>query len=144
LSASLIALDERRRAILQSLQDMQSRRNAASKDIGAANTIAYDRWGMYRRHPWLLDVPVTRPAIGPNVADRYEYELSAVDGIGLDALQMNAAYATLRIMIWAIPILGFLGTVIGITMAISSLKPEAFATEAGIETLTASLGVRWL
>ncbi|HEV7309436.1 serine--tRNA ligase [Ensifer sp.] len=36
LSASLIALDERRRAVLQSLQDMQSRRNAASKDIGAA------------------------------------------------------------------------------------------------------------
>lgn len=36
LSASLIALDERRRAVLQSLQDMQSRRNAASKEIGAA------------------------------------------------------------------------------------------------------------
>ncbi|MEI2300264.1 serine--tRNA ligase [Ensifer sp. MJa1] len=36
LSASLIALDERRRSILQLLQDMQSRRNAASKDIGAA------------------------------------------------------------------------------------------------------------
>ncbi|KRD48937.1 serine--tRNA ligase [Ensifer sp. ENS10] len=36
LSASLIALDERRRTILQSLQHMQSRRNAASKDIGAA------------------------------------------------------------------------------------------------------------
>lgn len=35
-SASLIAIDERRRAILQSLQDMQSRRNTASKDIGAA------------------------------------------------------------------------------------------------------------
>ena len=35
-SASLIATDERRRSILQALQDMQSRRNAASKDIGAA------------------------------------------------------------------------------------------------------------
>ncbi|MGF6171755.1 serine--tRNA ligase [Ensifer sp. 4252] len=35
-STSLIAIDERRRTILQSLQDMQSRRNAASKDIGAA------------------------------------------------------------------------------------------------------------
>ncbi len=35
-SASLIAVDERRRTILQSLQDMQSRRNTASKDIGAA------------------------------------------------------------------------------------------------------------
>ncbi|HSD17103.1 MAG TPA: serine--tRNA ligase [Thermomonas sp.] len=36
LSASLIALDERRRTNLQALQDMQSRRNAASKEIGAA------------------------------------------------------------------------------------------------------------
>ncbi len=36
LSASLIALDERRRTNLQALQDIQSRRNAASKDIGAA------------------------------------------------------------------------------------------------------------
>ena len=36
LSASLIALDEKRRAAVQSLQDMQSRRNVASKEIGAA------------------------------------------------------------------------------------------------------------
>ncbi|UJW73506.1 serine--tRNA ligase [Rhizobium sp. SL42] len=36
LSASLIALDEKRRSVVQSLQDMQSRRNAASKEIGAA------------------------------------------------------------------------------------------------------------
>ncbi len=35
-AASLIALDEKRRAVIQSLQDMQSRRNAASKEIGAA------------------------------------------------------------------------------------------------------------
>ncbi|MQB43226.1 serine--tRNA ligase [Rhizobium sp. ICMP 5592] len=36
LSQGLIALDERRRSIIQSVQDMQSRRNAASKEIGAA------------------------------------------------------------------------------------------------------------
>ncbi len=36
LSASLIALDETRRALIQKAQDMQSRRNAASKEIGAA------------------------------------------------------------------------------------------------------------
>lgn len=35
-SATLIALDEARRAIVQKAQDMQSRRNAASKEIGAA------------------------------------------------------------------------------------------------------------
>ncbi len=36
LATQLIALDEKRRAVVQSLQDMQSRRNAASKEIGAA------------------------------------------------------------------------------------------------------------
>ncbi|ACM26392.1 serine--tRNA ligase [Agrobacterium sp. SHOUNA12C] len=36
LSQGLIALDEKRRSIIQSVQDMQSRRNAASKEIGAA------------------------------------------------------------------------------------------------------------
>lgn len=36
LAAELIALDEKRRAAVQSLQDMQSRRNAASKEIGVA------------------------------------------------------------------------------------------------------------
>ncbi|MFB2551643.1 serine--tRNA ligase [Ensifer soli] len=35
-AADLIALDERRRMLVQALQDMQSRRNAASKEIGAA------------------------------------------------------------------------------------------------------------
>ncbi len=36
LSATLIALDDKRRAILTTLQDAQARRNAASKDIGKA------------------------------------------------------------------------------------------------------------
>lgn len=35
-SQSLIALDEKRRSVVQKAQDMQSRRNAASKEIGAA------------------------------------------------------------------------------------------------------------
>ncbi|KPF41796.1 serine--tRNA ligase [Rhizobium sp. AAP43] len=36
LSASLIALDQKRRTVAQAMQDMQSRRNSASKEIGAA------------------------------------------------------------------------------------------------------------
>jgi biopolymer transport protein ExbB/TolQ len=59
----------------------------------------------------------------------------------LDVGRQQDNYALSRLIIWAIPMLGFLGTVIGITMAISNLKPEAFASEKGIETLTASLGV---
>ena len=36
MAATLLALDEKRRAVIQKLQDMQSRRNAASKEIGIA------------------------------------------------------------------------------------------------------------
>ena len=36
LAKALIDLDERRRSVIQKAQDMQSRRNAASKEIGAA------------------------------------------------------------------------------------------------------------
>jgi seryl-tRNA synthetase len=42
LSASLIAIDDKRRAILTSLQDAQARRNAASKDIGKAKATKDD------------------------------------------------------------------------------------------------------
>jgi hypothetical protein len=57
----------------------------------------------------------------------------------MDSLQMSAAYAVLRIIIWAIPILGFLGTVIGITMAIANLTPEAL--EQSMTEVTHGLGV---
>lgn len=36
VSAELIALDEKRRSLVQSMQDMQTRRNSASKEIGQA------------------------------------------------------------------------------------------------------------
>jgi biopolymer transport protein ExbB/TolQ len=39
----------------------------------------------------------------------------------IDAGRMHSSYALMRIIIWAIPILGFLGTVLGITIAIAEL-----------------------
>jgi seryl-tRNA synthetase len=36
MAATLLALDDKRRSVIQKLQDMQSRRNAASKEIGIA------------------------------------------------------------------------------------------------------------
>jgi MotA/TolQ/ExbB proton channel family protein len=41
-----------------------------------------------------------------------------------DALAQESSFALLRLVIWAIPILGFLGTVIGITGAIAGVTPE--------------------
>ena len=43
----------------------------------------------------------------------------------MDAAHAAQSYGFIKIIIWAIPILGFLGTVIGITIAIASLQPEA-------------------
>src|SRR5437763_674370 len=41
-----------------------------------------------------------------------------------DALAMEGSYALTRFITWAVPILGFLGTVLGITGAISNVSPE--------------------
>lgn len=45
--------------------------------------------------------------------------------------QLHQTYATIRTITWAIPILGFLGTVIGITMAIANVTPEQLDTSLG-------------
>ncbi|MGW4293118.1 TetR/AcrR family transcriptional regulator [Micromonospora chersina] len=52
--------------------------------------IARENFALYLRHPWLLQVATTRPPLGPNVIAKYEYELRAVDGIGLTDLEMDA------------------------------------------------------
>ena len=57
----------------------------------------------------------------------------------LDAARSHASYGLVRIIVWAIPILGFLGTVIGITLAIANLAPEAL--EESLTDVTAGLGV---
>ena len=38
--------------------------------------------------------------------------------------RLHASYALVRTVTWAVPILGFLGTVIGITMAIANISPS--------------------
>lgn len=42
-----------------------------------------------------------------------------------DAARMHSSYSMVRIIVWAVPILGFLGTVLGLTTAISKLTIES-------------------
>jgi len=56
-----------------------------------------------------------------------------------DAVRLHGTYALMRIIVWAIPILGFLGTVMGITMAIANLSPEAL--EESLPEVTYGLGI---
>lgn len=43
----------------------------------------------------------------------------------LDASRLHGGYGLFRVIVWAIPILGFLGTVIGITMALNSVDLQS-------------------
>jgi len=58
-----------------------------------------------------------------------------------DTDRQYASYAFLRIIIWAIPILGFLGTVVGITMAIANLSFNPQALEQSTHEVVSGLGV---
>ncbi len=55
--------------------------------------VARENRAMYLAHPWLLHVAVSRPPLGPGVMVKYEYELTAVEGIGLTDVEMDAAVA---------------------------------------------------
>jgi len=46
----------------------------------------------------------------------------------LDAARQQDSYGLVRIVIWATPMLGFLGTVVGITHALGDLDPQELAT----------------
>lgn len=51
--------------------------------------VARENWALYHRHPWMLQVSTSRPVLGPNVVAKYDYELRAVDGIGLSDIEMD-------------------------------------------------------
>jgi hypothetical protein len=57
----------------------------------------------------------------------------------LAAEHLHGSYALVRTITWAVPILGFLGTVIGITMAIANVTPDQLDTS--LKEVTGGLAV---
>jgi AcrR family transcriptional regulator len=55
--------------------------------------VARENRELYLRHPWMLQIAVSRPPLGPHLMAKYEYELSAIEGIGLTDLEMDATIA---------------------------------------------------
>ncbi|WP_371618940.1 TetR/AcrR family transcriptional regulator [Streptomyces sp. NBC_00454] len=53
--------------------------------------VADDNRALFLRHPWIADLSVTRPPLGPGVIGKYEHELAAFEGIGLTDVEMDAA-----------------------------------------------------
>lgn len=53
--------------------------------------IAAENRTMLTRHPWVAYLPTTRPPLGPGMAAKYDHELHAFEGLGLDDVTMDAS-----------------------------------------------------
>jgi biopolymer transport protein ExbB/TolQ len=88
-----------------------------------------EQWGgaafLVRRLREALDF-VARTGSADGLEDHLKY-LSDVD-----AARAARSYGLVRFIVWAIPIMGFLGTVIGITVAIANLSPTQLENISGV------------
>lgn len=104
---------------------------AEASALAAALDDAAERSGeagtgyLVRRLREALDI-VVRTGSADSLEDHLKY-LS-----DLDAARAAQGYGLVRFVIWAIPIMGFLGTVIGITVAIASLSPTQLENISGV------------
>jgi AcrR family transcriptional regulator len=57
--------------------------------------VAESAYAEFVAHPWLLGVEGLRAWLGPHATERYEWQLAAVDGLGLTDVQMDQAVALL-------------------------------------------------
>lgn len=53
--------------------------------------LAHGNRALYDAHPWAAAVSTGRPPLGPGLLGKYEHELTALEGLGLDDVQMDAA-----------------------------------------------------
>ena len=63
--------------------------------------IAAENRALFQAHPWAAAISTTRPPLGPGLMAKYEHELAAFDGLGLDGIQMDAALTHLLTFVQA-------------------------------------------
>jgi AcrR family transcriptional regulator len=52
--------------------------------------VARENAALFHRHPWMLEVVTFRPPMGPGVIAKYDFELRALEGIGLSDVEMDS------------------------------------------------------
>lgn len=98
-----------------------------------------DRLALSQRRTWLARrlVDVAEYLRGKSAVRTLDDHLRYLAELAQESL--HGSYALIRTLTWAIPILGFLGTVIGITMAIANITPEQL--ESALGQVTGGLAV---
>jgi AcrR family transcriptional regulator len=56
---------------------------------------------LYRAHPWAAEISTLRPPLGPGQVAKYEHELSAFDGCGLDDVTVDDCLTCLLVFVRA-------------------------------------------
>jgi AcrR family transcriptional regulator len=52
--------------------------------------VARENLALFHRHPWMLEMVTFRPPMGPGVIAKYDFELRALEGIGLTDVEMDS------------------------------------------------------
>jgi AcrR family transcriptional regulator len=55
--------------------------------------VARENLALFNRHPWMLELVTFRPPMGPGVIAKYDFELRALEGIGLTDVEMDSVLA---------------------------------------------------
>jgi biopolymer transport protein ExbB/TolQ len=132
-------------ALLLKLGDLRGQL-AATRAIGfeapRSSTVPAERCGEMLEELDDLPVSARRSYLGRRLREALEFveRNGSASGLDdelkylseLDEVRQHDSYALVRIVIWATPMLGFLGTVVGITRALGDLDPKMLAT--AIET----------
>jgi AcrR family transcriptional regulator len=65
--------------------------------------IAEENKALFENHPWAATISTIRPPLGPGMMAKYEHELSALEGLGLDDVLMDASltYLLSFVQAWA-------------------------------------------
>jgi hypothetical protein len=130
-------LRERRACRLELLPPWDGRAVPVSEAAGLRAGV-HERHGRWRSSYVLRRVDaVLDYVVGRGSADGLDDQLRAL--ADSDALAQENSYALIRFITWAIPILGFLGTVLGITTAIAGVTPEVL--EKSLSSVTDGLAV---
>jgi AcrR family transcriptional regulator len=64
--------------------------------------IAHQNRELFARHPWIAQLSTSRPPLGPGLMAKYEYELRAFEGLGLDDVELDAALTFLLDFVHAV------------------------------------------
>lgn len=98
---------------------------AADLQAGLSDAEPVRKGYLVRRYRDALDL-VVRTGTADGLEDHLKYLAD------LDAARAASSYGLVRFVVWAIPIMGFLGTVIGITVAIANLSPTQLENISGV------------